>query len=1282
MNNFIERWRKAFPTTLILGSVINMISPGQAQSAGEIEWTCINNGLPNDIQLEKLAIDPLNQDTIYTIGQGGIYKSSNGGNSWTNINNNLPFFPQQGESAPMSSVALEDLAIDPLNQDTIYTIGQGGTYKSPDGGTNWTNINNDLPFFPQQGESAPISSVALEDLAIDPTDSDNIYLASNNGQVFKSNNQGDNWVEITNNLPISQRRQGNMNIAVAKVGNPQPIYIGNWQGIYKSIDDGQTWTQIDKAPLSDNPYIYDLVLDNQDNIYVSSSAGLYKSADGGGSWNTLSSQQYLDNLTFAPSNNSILYASKGSKVYQSIDGGINWTSKSNGLPASINNIFSLAIDPTGTKTVYACVESYSKDEVPVRAVYKTVDGGDSWTQVITLSPAASGKNIAIGTNTHIYLAGIGINKSTNNGGNWSLMNNGLPHYVTINDMAIDLKNTGTIYFVNWRGVFKTTDYGVSWETRNANLNIYYSPLYSWYQQFKTIAIDPNSSNTIYLAGCKGCYKSTDGGNNWGSITNGLSPQYFDLTKIVIDPKNSNLIYAVTSEWNKIYKTTNGGNNWNNISLSINDIFTNLFITPGTSTLYGIGGWNGGIYRSNDQGQSWTKLLLPGDMQISTIVFGSNTSGSLTLYASGYERFYQETIDKTLKSTDDGNSWIEINDVAVSSLIIHPQFPFLFYGISEDGVIKSSDEGKNWACVNEGLPGPKKIMGSFATTSCRLIMDKLNPNIFYLAYPPYGIYLGTDTNSAPAPPLIHTPANNSSTSDNTPLIIGESQAGSLIYIYNAANLLGTTTADSNNLFVFTCGTLALGQRTLNFIAVDPFGTSSPTTIIINIIAGVIPTIDNLISGATNQATVTITGIAEEGSTVVIYDGSTPIGTTTATNGIYSHLVVLKDGWHKLYIKSTNVNGVVATSDVIDLLIDTFAPPPPWILEPRWETKSSNTKPSVKGKTISNGKVKIYDNGLPIGTVTADGSGNFEFTPQTALSEGTHFITARVIDSANNISPSSWQVKVIIDLKPVIVHPRSGKTNNGTPTISGTAPPGTEVEIWIDNTKIDTANVTSAETFSYQLITPLSNGTHTIKAKNTSGASNEVRLIVDVQSPVDKINVEVKQTWREATHPDENDKVRGIRNRPMDVTIPIKGNPSTVTITIKSTGEKITLVDKGDGTFVGSFTPTSSSEIEITIIDEKGSSTTLPLMKVELIDPAGYVYNKVTYEKVTGELLVIGGMELILPGLSGMPKIMITKLTHRLLHLALNLIIHFLCQKANIMSMLLLPDIIPIRVLCLK
>jgi photosystem II stability/assembly factor-like uncharacterized protein len=184
---------------------------------GGDDWTQINRGLtfPN---VTALAINPQTPSTIYagTPG-GGVYRSINGGDDWTKINKGLTF-PN-----------VTALAINPQNPSTIYagTPG-GGVYRSINGGDDWTQINSGL------------TNRYVFALAINPQNPDTIY-AGTGGGVYRSANSGDDWTQINSGLNDLY-----VNALSINPKTTSTIYAGTW-GAYRSTNGGDDWTQINEG---------------------------------------------------------------------------------------------------------------------------------------------------------------------------------------------------------------------------------------------------------------------------------------------------------------------------------------------------------------------------------------------------------------------------------------------------------------------------------------------------------------------------------------------------------------------------------------------------------------------------------------------------------------------------------------------------------------------------------------------------------------------------------------------------------------------------------------------------------------------------------------------------------------------------------------------------------------------------------------------------------------------------------------------------------------------------
>jgi len=261
---------------------------------GGVTWTAMNNGLPNGYGVIAIVIDRTNPSTLYIGMQGynwltggGVFKSTNGGASWTALTNGLP------PDIPVSTVVMH-----PTMNNVLYagTFGSGN-YISTDGGNSWTAINNGL------------TDSYVHTIVINPQDPSNVFAGTTTGGVFASLDGGNTWTAANNGLPANSEV---LTLAIDPSGTN--LYAGTtMSGVFKSGIAG-TWTDAN-AGLPSGSEIHSLFVDpaHAGRLYVGIFfGGVFMSTDSATTWQDLHNDSLWDNsvhtLALDPINFATLYA--------------------------------------------------------------------------------------------------------------------------------------------------------------------------------------------------------------------------------------------------------------------------------------------------------------------------------------------------------------------------------------------------------------------------------------------------------------------------------------------------------------------------------------------------------------------------------------------------------------------------------------------------------------------------------------------------------------------------------------------------------------------------------------------------------------------------------------------------------------------------------------------------------------------------------------------------------------------------------------------------------------
>ena len=615
---------------------------------------------------------------------------------------------------------------------------------------NWTFIGPSQ--LPTNGGGAGISF----DIAIDPTNSQNLWLATGGG-LWKSTDGGNTW---STNTDFQLPALGVMDVTIDPT-NTNNMYIGIlMHGVFKSTDGGNTWSNTGL-----NQYCYRVAMDpsNSNVLLAGCTNGVYRSADAGATWSlvipTSGFTNIITEVEFNPATPNIVYAAGYSVMYRSADNGITWTVLTAGLPPSPFGI-KLAVSPANPNYVYALMCSYVfPASNGFYGLYRSTDAGLTWTAMSTtpnimgydITGAASGGQgsycMALAVSPlnadEVYAGGIHVWKSVNGGSTWTIKTNwggpGTAVHVDQQGLQFQPGSGNIIYSCNDGGLNVSNDAGDTWTNLSNGLEILQiHKLGNSATNPNIIAvgtqdngsnksssgivtnigggdgfeciIDYTDSNTIYTSYQSGAiFRSVDGGTTNVSITPSSSSNFY--TYYSMNPLNSKTLYAPFAE---LYRSHNKGTTWTAITSGVFPAVSGAFHTPvavapsDTNTIYVARMTE--VYKTTNGGVSWTSLStgLPPAAYVTSMTVHPTDANILWLTFSGYGSYSTTSNDKVFKTTDGGLTWTNITGtglplVAVNCVVYQNGSPDALYAATDIGVYYIDNTMANWIPYNTGLP---------------------------------------------------------------------------------------------------------------------------------------------------------------------------------------------------------------------------------------------------------------------------------------------------------------------------------------------------------------------------------------------------------------------------------------------------------------------------------------------------------------------------------------------------------------------------------------------------
>ena len=735
------------------------------QGLGTLSFEETNPLLSGGLALETLGelTAEIDQVSLVPLGAGETQSS----NTTTEVVESLPGAPAYQSQAwtytggPIGGLGY-DIRMDPTNPDVMYvTDAWAGAFKSVDGGQNWFPINNGITArVGPSNDGIPVFS-----LTIDPNNSNTLWAGTQfGGGVFRSDDAGESWRSMSNGI---QERTLTIRGFTVEPGNSDVVYLGGeipsfeWNGeplpglgldmtkgaVYKTTDGGQNWTRI---WYGDNLTRYIWIHPSDRNlIYVSTGifdreaansnpdtiepggVGILRSRDGGTTWEALGvangireEELYFGSLALHPENPNILIGAAGNDPYM-------W---------ALGH--------------------------PIGAIYRTVDGGDSWDRVLDL-PNASAMEICEHDPNVVYAASMsGFYRSDDGGDSWQRLGGsgdlgqtgsalwGSPDEVAgfPIDMQCDPRDPMRIFVNNYGGGnFMSSDGGENWINASKG---YTGAL------MHQVIVSPNDSSLVYASARSGIFASSDGGENWRGLSHGVA-RAMEAYAIAVDPLDTAHLIATIGDAGPVPKiSADGGLTWREAEPSFGEmgffewgIIKKAFFSPQTPGLvFGIQAEaecgerepcesGQGVIVSDDGAETW---------HLSGLSEGMATDLAFAVDGSIYAAVYP---GKLYHSSDNAENWELVADniaagvkladpdpdmpgPAMIALAVDPQNSAKLYaGFSRGGVMISDDGGASWAAASSGM-NPETSVND-------LVTDQANSGVIYAATPDSGVYVSTD-----------------------------------------------------------------------------------------------------------------------------------------------------------------------------------------------------------------------------------------------------------------------------------------------------------------------------------------------------------------------------------------------------------------------------------------------------------------------------------------------------------------------------------------------------------
>jgi photosystem II stability/assembly factor-like uncharacterized protein len=536
---------------------IPLVSGVWKSTDGGATWAPVNRGLPSPppfcscgplLPVYALAVHPRNPNVVYAgVGGGGVYKTVDGGRRW---------FPAGTQIGELSGV--RSLLIDPVTPAILYAGAGDGVYKSTNGGASWTYVSTGL------GERAVAALVldpedrrvvfaatrsgvfrsvdagrrwrlarsipqvlSLAAAARAGSGGSTIWAGAQAG-VWRSADGGSSWRRGSGlgDLPV-----GALAVSPAQ---PRVVWAGTGSvglrtsvygpGVFRSADAGITWEVSNQGLFAARITSIGVSPEDSEAVLGTAGAGVFF-AEGSG-WvarNRGLTRPQLHVLSVArdPVDPEVVYAGTAQGLFKTVNGGESWEPRNAGLPVMrlvAGGVRDIVVDPTAPEVLHAAVHSF---------IYRSADGGATWT--FSGSMTAFMEDLALDPgNPQVGYAAAGVLlRSTDGGSTWTYTQVPVGEAV----LAVAVDEASRLLVGSYGKVLRSADGGETWEALPLPVGL---PV--------QVVAAGSSPEQVWAGTMRGLYCSEDDGATWSLVpeTRGAS-----VTDVAVDASGPGSVLAAT-----------------------------------------------------------------------------------------------------------------------------------------------------------------------------------------------------------------------------------------------------------------------------------------------------------------------------------------------------------------------------------------------------------------------------------------------------------------------------------------------------------------------------------------------------------------------------------------------------------------------------------------------------------------------------------------------------------------------------------------------------------------